>query len=66
RWGDRPILFLTAHTDVELINRAFAAGADDYIRKPIIAPELVTRIISRLDRVRRSRLLQLTSSETVG
>ncbi len=50
RWGDLPVLFLTAHTDTELIHEAFAAGADDYIRKPIVAPELVTRIISRLER----------------
>lgn len=52
RWGDRPILFLTAHTDIEQIYQAFAAGADDYIRKPIVAPELITRIMSRLDRQR--------------
>lgn len=51
-WGDLPILFLTAHTEVELIYEAFAVGGDDYIRKPIVEPELVTRIISRLDRVR--------------
>ncbi len=55
RWGDRPVLFLTAHTDAELIHQAFAVGADDYIRKPIIAPELVTRIISRMDRIRLLR-----------
>ncbi len=52
RWGDRPILFLTAHTDDAWIYQAFAAGADDYIRKPILAPELITRILGRLDRRR--------------
>ncbi len=52
RWGDRPILFLTAHTNDAWLYRAFAAGADDYIRKPILAPELITRILGRLDRRR--------------
>ncbi len=51
-WGDRPILFLTAHGDEARMYEAFAAGADDYIQKPIRASELVTRIISRLDRRR--------------
>jgi DNA-binding response OmpR family regulator len=49
-WGDRPILFLTAHHDDAQMYAAFAAGADDYIQKPIRAPELVTRIVGRLDR----------------
>jgi len=33
----------------------FAAGADDYVSKPIVGPELVTRIFNRLE---RSRLLR--------
>ncbi len=57
RWGDLPVLFLTAHTNEESIHQAFAVGADDYIRKPIIAPELITRIMSRLDRLRLKRKL---------
>ncbi|MEM6754022.1 MAG: response regulator, partial [Cyanobacteria bacterium P01_C01_bin.38] len=46
------ILFITAHTDVETMQRVFAAGADDYLRKPIIGSELVTRIFNRLERMR--------------
>ena len=49
-WSNLPILFLTAHTENEAINRAFAAGADDYITKPIVEQQLVTRMINRLDR----------------
>ena len=49
-WSNIPILFLTAHTENEAINRAFAAGADDYITKPIVEQQLVTRMINRLDR----------------
>ena len=52
QWSELPILFLTAHTEKDTINRAFAAGADDYISKPIAEQELVTRIVSRLERVR--------------
>jgi DNA-binding response OmpR family regulator len=57
RWGDLPVLFLTAHTEEDTIHQAFAVGADDYIRKPIIPPELITRIMNRLDRIRLKRKL---------
>ena len=49
QWGDLPILFLTAHQEADMIVRAFAAGGDDYIRKPILEPELVARVLSRLE-----------------
>lgn len=55
RWQDLPILFVTAHCDRVTIQQIFAAGADDYITKPIIGSELITRITHRLD---RTRLLQ--------
>jgi DNA-binding response OmpR family regulator len=55
RWGDLPILVVTAHTSAESIRQVFAAGADDFIAKPVVGPELVTRIISRLERVRSRR-----------
>ncbi|MBE9170398.1 response regulator [Pleurocapsales cyanobacterium LEGE 06147] len=54
-WQSLPILFLTAHRDTETIQQVFAAGADDYVTKPIIGPELLTRITNRLE---RNRLLQ--------
>ncbi|PSB26316.1 response regulator [Stenomitos frigidus] len=52
RWSGLPILFLTAHTNAELVNQVFAAGADDFVSKPIVGPELVTRILNRLERVK--------------
>lgn len=55
RWSGLPILFLTAYTDADTMQQVFAAGADDYVRKPIVGPELVTRIFNRLE---RSRLLK--------
>ncbi|MDZ8054796.1 MAG: response regulator [Aulosira sp. ZfuVER01] len=52
QWGDLPILVVTAHTDAESLQQAFAAGADDFITKPVLGPELVTRVLSRIERVR--------------
>ena len=39
-----PIIFLTAHTDLEDILEGFAIGADDYVTKPFHMEELVARI----------------------
>lgn len=52
-WGDLPILVVTGHTDAESLQQAFAAGADDFISKPVLGPELVTRVISRIQRLRQ-------------
>ncbi|BAT53446.1 Multi-component Transcriptional regulator, Winged helix family [Nostoc sp. NIES-3756] len=52
-WGDLPILVVTAHTDAQSLQQAFAAGADDFINKPVLGPELVTRVLSRIERTRR-------------
>ncbi len=54
QWGDLPILVVTAYTNAESLQQAFAAGADDFITKPVLGPELVTRVLSRIER-RRSR-----------
>lgn len=51
RWSSLPILFLTAHTDADTINQVFSVGADDFVSKPIVGPELVTRLINRLERI---------------
>ncbi|AKG20570.1 response regulator [Calothrix sp. 336/3] len=49
-WCDLPIIFLTVHNETNTINQVFAAGADDFVNKPIIASELITRISNRLQR----------------
>jgi diguanylate cyclase (GGDEF)-like protein len=58
-WQGLPILFLTACSDRETIQQVFVAGTDDYITKPIVGPELLTRITNRLE---RTRLLQRLST----
>ncbi|RUT09588.1 hypothetical protein DSM106972_000820 [Dulcicalothrix desertica PCC 7102] len=60
-WSDLPILFLTVHNDAGIINQVFTVGADDFVSKPIIGPELVNRIFNRLER-NKLRLLQAQAS----
>ena len=50
-----PVLFLTVRSEPEVIEEIFAAGADDYVPKPVFGPELLTRISNRLERVRLRR-----------
>lgn len=50
RWGWLPVLFLTAKNDPQTIEQVFSVGADDYVSKPMVASELVTRILNRLQR----------------
>ncbi|MEG4628880.1 response regulator [Microcoleus sp. AR_TQ3_B6] len=52
QWENLPILVVTAHTAPEALQQAFAAGADDFITKPVLGPELVTRVLSRIKRSR--------------
>ncbi|MGQ4649626.1 response regulator [Lyngbya aestuarii] len=62
-WNCLPVVFLAAHTDTETMQRAFAAGADDYVQKPAVASEMVTRILNRLE---RSRLRQNIPQANAG
>ena len=57
RFAQLPVIFLSAHRDPHVVQRIFEAGADDYVTKPIVGPELVTRIDNRLERVRLYREL---------
>ncbi|HEY9671494.1 MAG TPA: response regulator, partial [Waterburya sp.] len=52
RWSDLPVLFLSAHKDAEIVHQVFSVGADDYVQKPIVGPELIARILNRLERTR--------------
>ncbi len=50
RWSKLPVLFLTAHSESETVRQMFVAGADDYVNKPIVKPELIARLLNRLER----------------
>ncbi len=59
RWSKLPVLFLTAHSESETVRQMFVAGADDYVNKPIVQPELIARLLNRLERTQlRNRLAQ--------
>ena len=60
RWAGVPVLFLTGHNDPETVERVFAAGADDYVAKPVIGAELMTRVANRLERTQLHRRLAET------
>ena len=63
-WSTMPIVFLTARTDPAAIDAVFAAGADDYVSKPLVASEVRARIRNRLDRVALYRRLADTDPLT--
>lgn len=54
-FGNLPILMVAAHPDTITVRQVFEVGGDDLIGKPIVGPELVTRVLSRIE---RSRLRQ--------
>ena len=55
RWKSVPVVFLTARADGATVRRVFDAGADDFVAKPFVGPELSARIHNRLERVRLQR-----------
>jgi diguanylate cyclase (GGDEF)-like protein len=64
RWSRLAVIFATARTDPATIEEVFSAGADDYIPKPILGPELLTRVANRLERIRLYRAEAETDSLT--
>ncbi|KAB8321311.1 response regulator [Tolypothrix campylonemoides VB511288] len=60
RWNQLPVLFLSVHSDAKIVRQVYAVGADDYLRKPIVEQELITRVLNRLERTQlRQKLQQL-------
>jgi DNA-binding response OmpR family regulator/HPt (histidine-containing phosphotransfer) domain-containing protein len=55
-YANLPIIFLTAHTEPELIQKVFAIGADDFVTKPVVGPEIIARITNLMERQQVQRL----------
>ncbi len=45
-----PVVFLTSKSNTEGKAAAFAAGGNDFLSKPVLAPELITRVRGQIDR----------------
>ncbi|KOP22789.1 multi-component transcriptional regulator [Hapalosiphon sp. MRB220] len=66
KYADLPIIFVTAHTEADSIQQVFAVGADEFISKPIVGPELVTRVLSRIEgtsRLQDARLKRIQQQQ---
>lgn len=60
-----PVVFLTAASERELLVRAFAAGAVDYVTKPFVAEELLARVRTHVELKRaRDHLLRISEEKT--
>jgi diguanylate cyclase (GGDEF)-like protein len=64
RWKSVPVIFLTSRADPTTVQAVFNAGADDFVGKPFVGPELGARIQNRLERVRLQRSLAETDGLT--
>jgi diguanylate cyclase (GGDEF)-like protein len=64
QWSQLPVLFLSACQDRETLYQVFTAGADDYVQKPVVGPELIARIFNRLERTKILRELSETDQLT--
>lgn len=54
-FGNTPVLFVSGRRDPRAIRAAFAAGADDYLIKPVSALDLTLRLDARIARSRQLR-----------
>lgn len=50
RWQDLSIIILFEERNREIVERVWNAGADDYIQKPLVEPELIARVLNCLER----------------
>lgn len=64
RWRHVPVVFLSGRFDAATVEQVYAAGADDFVSKPVLGPELRARIANRLERTRLHRLLMETDPLT--
>lgn len=49
QFAEHPVIFITGLTDTANVLRGFQAGGVDFVRKPMIVPELLARIRTHLE-----------------
>lgn len=64
QWYDLPIIVLSSNIEPNVVEEVFTVGADDYVRKPIVGPELISRVLNRLEKVQMRRKIAETDDLT--
>lgn len=54
-WPDAPIIVITSDPSSELVGQALAAGAEDFVRKPIDPVELQARLKARMAQIEEKK-----------
>ena len=54
-----PVIFVTARTDVEAVEKGFDVGGDDYVSKPFNDRVLLARLKNHVERYQRERELSI-------
>lgn len=57
-WSHVPVLFMTGLSESDHVIRGFAAGAVDYVVKPLRLPEVMARLATHVRNARVARLAQ--------
>ncbi|WP_017316538.1 response regulator [Mastigocladopsis repens] len=63
RWSHLPVLFLSVHSHANIVHQVYAVGADDYVSKPVVEQELITRVLNRLERTQMRQKLAVSDQE---
>ena len=53
---ETPAIFLTSHSDKEMLQQGFLSGADDFITKPFDTTEFLLRLSALLKRTKRKQV----------
>ena len=59
-----PVVFLTSKTSPESRSAAFSVGANDFVTKPVLAPELINRVMNQLNESSLKRQSRTRDPET--
>ena len=54
RFADIPVMMLTTESEQENVLRAILAGADDYLAKPFVPEDLMTKLTENLSKSKQS------------